>query len=172
MNFDGTDTLSGTPLIGDLGTNLITIVLNDSMFISTNIQNVWVTNNVDPYMTSIPDGFAPAGAYYTYTAAGTDDLGDAVTIDIISKPAWLSWDNGTDTLSGIPALGDTGSNEFVFQISDGVNVVTNAQYVTVPGSQEPIIILEFESNLLDTSFHGNVHDAVELEGGYSYAVQS
>jgi GH35 family endo-1,4-beta-xylanase len=159
-----TQVITGTPLAGDMGTNLLTIILDDGENVVTNDIYILITNNLPPQVDSTPQMYAYVDNYYAYTISASDPLGDAVTYTVISSPGWMTYTASNSLLSGTPAGGDIGSNEFGIEVSDGLTTVTNYQYVMVDDGGEPIIILEYENNLTDTSAIGADHSASVVDG--------
>ncbi|MFP4393666.1 MAG: PKD domain-containing protein, partial [Anaerolineales bacterium] len=70
--------------------------------------------NDAPMFTSEPVTEATQDAPYSYTVAAADvDVGDALTITVESRPAWLTFvdhGDGTATLSGTPANDEVGDH--------------------------------------------------------------
>jgi GH35 family endo-1,4-beta-xylanase len=172
MSFNtSTFEISGTPTAGDLGTNWISVELDDGKNeIITNQHYIVVKNNIPPYVTSIPASNGFPGEGYVYTITFGDDDGDVVNASLISAPGWMNWDSTNSILNGSPTYANVGSNAFTYSFTDGKAVLTNTQYIYIdynPGGRlttPPIVKLEFENDLLDTSSNGNVHNAAAVDG--------
>jgi hypothetical protein len=176
MSFDSnTYTISGTPSAGDLGTNWISVELDDGKNeIITNQHFIIVESNNLPYVSSTPPAPAYPGDVYGYGVTFGDADADPVSAVLISAPSWVMFELASNFIHGNPAYGAVGSNAVVLQLYDGKNYITNTHYLLIeynPGGRAytpPIIKLEFENNLLDTSSNGNVHDAFVETAGSSY----
>ena len=123
-NGDGTGTLIGTPLNGDIGNNPVALVVTDATG-ATDFQSfdINVDNaNDQPVFTSTAVISATEDAVYSYAITSSDpDVGDTRTISALSKPNWLTLvDNldGTATLSGTPANEDVGVASIVLSVTD------------------------------------------------------
>lgn len=81
-----------------------------------------VIGNQTPQFTSSPGTSAEVGQLYTYNITTSDpDVGDVLSITAPTLPGWLTLTdngNGTATLSGIPAVGDLGSNSVELKVED------------------------------------------------------
>jgi len=104
------------------------------------IDSVTISSDA-PTFTSMPVTEAAVDAEYVYEVSATDpDAGDALTLEALTAPAWLSLtDNGdgTGTLSGTPAVEDIGAHGVVLQVSDSSGTATRQTFsVTVAGAGE------------------------------------
>ena len=124
-NGNGTATLSGTPLNGNVGINNITLRVNDGTTDADQIFTITVTNTNDvPFFTSAPITTAAQDTLYTYNITASDpDLGAVLNITAPTLPAWLTFTdngNGTATLSGTPTNANVGIHNITLQVSDGI----------------------------------------------------
>ncbi|MBK8205646.1 MAG: choice-of-anchor D domain-containing protein [Planctomycetes bacterium] len=93
-----------------------TVLVSDNANIDTGSVSALAIRITDPTptaptITSTAPATASVGVMYTYTVVATGN--PAVTFSIAPDPStigsgWLTWD-GTDTLSGTPAVGDVGN---------------------------------------------------------------
>jgi len=123
-DFDtGTGTLSGTPSDSDGGTynNIIISVTDGEDTASLDFFSITVsTENSAPYIGGSPFGSVTSGSSYSFTPAGYDADGDALTYIIENKPSWADFDTGTGTLSGTPSDSDAGTyNNIIISATDG-----------------------------------------------------
>ncbi|QUE52655.1 tandem-95 repeat protein [Luteolibacter ambystomatis] len=118
--------LSGTPLNGDVGTNVFTVKVTDAAGANaTTALNITVanTNDAPTFATTLTAADATSGMPYTGSSisgsASDVDAGDTLTYSKVSGPSWLVIaSNGT--LSGTPGLADGGSaNVFTVRATDG-----------------------------------------------------
>ena len=133
-NDDGSAELRGTPENGDVGPHAIVIDVVDVAG-ETDRQSftVTVTNTNDaPVFTSEGREQATEEVAYTYDITTDEiDVGDTVTIAVVSKPAWLTEftdnGNGTATLSGTPGNGDVGTdgNDVELTVTDDSGEANN-----------------------------------------------
>ncbi len=64
---------------------------------------------------------AYVGAEYLFTPAATDRDGQPLTFSITNKPAWVSFDEASGTITGTPAVADLGVHvEIVISVTDGI----------------------------------------------------
>jgi large repetitive protein len=122
LSFDAaTNSFSGTPLNGDVGSLAIRVTATDTSGASaTQDFQITVNNTNDgPVASAVIDDQAAnedAGFSFTVPAASFSDVdvGDQLTLsatlaDGNPLPAWLSFDPVTQTFSGTPANEDVGS---------------------------------------------------------------
>jgi hypothetical protein len=136
-NGDRTATLSGTPLVGDVGANAVSLEVTDGL--ETVMQDFTINvevvpSNNPPTIDSTPVTGATAGAVYTYNVETTDLDGDPLIIEAPTAPDWLTLtDNGdgSATLTGTPDAGDVGEHDVLIEVSDGTDTVTQSFEVTV-----------------------------------------
>ncbi|AOW78628.1 hypothetical protein A3Q34_18365 [Colwellia sp. PAMC 20917] len=120
--------LTGTPGNTDVSVyNNIVITVTDAAFASDSLSafNITVGNTNDaPIINSLASTSANEGELYSYTVIASDvDVGNSLTFNAPILPTWLSFDAGTQLLSGIPAQQDIGFYTVVLRVNDGnVNV--------------------------------------------------
>ncbi len=121
LSFDpGSGLLAGTPGQEDVGDHEIILQASDG---STDVTQEFILTvedvNDPPVFTSIPDTTAEESKAYTYVVQATDPEGDDLTFTAEILPDWLSFDENTHILVGIPARADAGDNNVKITVSDG-----------------------------------------------------
>jgi VCBS repeat-containing protein len=130
---NGNATLSGTPLNSHVGTHPVTLRASDGI---TNVEQLFtitvVNTNDAPVFTSTAILSVNEDSPYNYSITTTDDDGDAVTIQGVVIPAWLTFTdngNGTASLTGTPANNQVGSHSVSLTVSD--NIANTSQNFTI-----------------------------------------
>ncbi len=128
-------TISGTPTNANVGNNNLFVRVTDSAGLSsTATVTVQVINSNDaPFFGTDPlfasDATEDAAYSAVLTASATDvDAGETLTFSKISGPAWLSMSPG-GVVSGTPANGDVGTNNFVIRVTDSAGAYDDAGLV-------------------------------------------
>jgi hypothetical protein len=128
----GTRTLSGTPAQAQVGTHNVTLSVNDGT--ATVVQSFTITViavNEPPVFTSTAPTTVNEDSPYTYTATATDADGDTLTFTAPTRPAWLTFDAGTRTLSGTPTQAQVGTHNVTLAVNDGTVTVQQSFTITV-----------------------------------------
>jgi uracil DNA glycosylase len=126
LTFDSaTGSLTGTPADSDVGDTAITLTVSDGTDEITQSFTVSVTvaaqaNNA-AVITSTGVTSATVGESYSYTLMATDADSDTLTMSTTVPGAlsWLTFDDSTGILSGIPASGDVAATEITLTVNDG-----------------------------------------------------
>ena len=74
--------------------------------------------NFAPLFLSDPQTEILEDSFYTYQYLANDIDGDPLDYDVVEKPAWLSWNEGTRTLYGTPVNEDVGLSDVSIMVSD------------------------------------------------------
>ncbi|MBI3193369.1 MAG: T9SS type A sorting domain-containing protein [Ignavibacteriae bacterium] len=114
--------IQGTPGASDVGTQQITVEVNDGYFRGTNQLTytlVVLHTNHMPRFTSVPTMKAFEDIPYQYQVTATDPDGDLLTFRLMNSPAWLSIDSLTGLIQGTPHASDVGSVLVHIYCSDG-----------------------------------------------------
>ena len=129
LKWNSTDEeLYGIPLNANAGNSFnITLIATDNhgdyteQTFSITVQN----KNNYPVLLDSPWESVYTGTDYSYTPTVYDsDINETLTIDVTSKPNWLTWNQGI--LSGKPLPEHVGTEQISIEISDGtVTVVRN-----------------------------------------------
>ena len=126
LTFDSaTGSLSGTPAESDAGDTAVTLTVSDGTDDITQAFTITVTlpvavNNA-AVITSTGVTSATVGEAYSYTLTATDADADTLTMSatIPGVLSWLTFDDATGILSGIPATGDVAATEITLTVNDG-----------------------------------------------------
>jgi hypothetical protein len=134
LNFNtNTAVLSGTPTMGDIGSHPVTLQVSDLYGSTDQSFTVWVgtVGNDVPVITSSPNTGVFENQMYSYTISALDVDGDSLTYSAPTKPSWLSFNAGTQVLSGTPASTNTGLNLVNLTVYDGTLTVTQQFNIAV-----------------------------------------
>ncbi len=116
-----TNVLSGTPANKDVGNHPVKFTASDGkggsavQEFTIKVQNV----NDTPVFTSKPLETARQESLYTYRVRATDPDGDNVTVTADKIPGWLTFDQNTNVLSGIPPNNKWGKHNVKLTATDG-----------------------------------------------------
>jgi hypothetical protein len=115
--------------------------------------------NDAPTITSIPDTVATEDLSYASSITALDiDIGDTLTISALLLPAWLDFNDTTNTVSGTPGNEDVGDHPIILRVSDGTVNVDTSFYIHV-------------LNVNDPPAFTSLQDTTGLQGAlYSYTV--
>ena len=92
------------------------------------------------------------GNTYNYTLSVSDvDVGDQLTITPTTLPSWLSFDPGTQTLSGTPSGSDLGVASVAFEVSDGMLSTSQSFTIDINNSIGSLVVLvdQFSDRIFD-----------------------
>lgn len=126
-------TLGGTPLNGNVGSNVFTVKVSDSANASaTTMLIVQVANTNDAPVFKVTPLVYPAGTekmlYRDQTLAfiaADPDAADSFEFSKVSGPGWLTVSkNGS--LGGTPPTGSAGLNQFTVRVTDTSGAFTNS----------------------------------------------
>jgi len=141
LSFDAaTDSFSGTPANGDVGSLSLKVTAADQTGASTaSTFAVAVANTNDaPTANGIADQAATEDAAFSFTVpAGTFadvDAGDTLSYSATLAngdplPSWLSFDAATGSFSGTPANGDVGSLSLKVTATDAAGASASSTFV-------------------------------------------
>ena len=121
--------ISGVPGSDDIGTHEITVRVSDGTVSADQSFHLTVRNvNSIPVFTSDPITSVTEGELYIYHALAEDADGDSLTYTALVLPGWLTFDEGTQILFGIPAHEDVGDHPVTMVVSDG-EAATNQEFI-------------------------------------------
>ncbi|WP_019026152.1 putative Ig domain-containing protein [Colwellia piezophila] len=151
---DETGVLMGTPAASDVGNYNIVLTVTDGTDEVTDSFTITVSalvvDNNAPVVTSTAIVVAEAGSDYSYTLIATDADDDSITMEATTLPEWLSFDEDTGILSGIPAAGNIGDHAVVITVSDNTIDVTDSFTITV--SDNASVVGETPRDASEASF--------------------
>ncbi len=123
-----TGALSGTPSNSDVGTHAGIVISVSDVSVSASLSAFAITvNNVNdaPVISGSPATQVNEDSAYLFTPQVSDVDSQAFTFSITNKPAWVSFDAATGTLSGTPSNDDVGTYAgIVITVSDGSATAT------------------------------------------------
>ncbi|MDI5840221.1 putative Ig domain-containing protein, partial [Shewanella xiamenensis] len=128
-----TGVLSGTPTNANVGSHAVVLRATDVDGLTAEQSFSIVVANVNdaPTITSSAQTSATQDAAYSYTLVATDsDVGDSVTLSVVTLPSWLSFNAATGVLSGTPTNANVGSHAVVLRATD-VDGLTAEQSFTI-----------------------------------------
>jgi beta-glucanase (GH16 family) len=116
-----TGVLTGTPAKGDAGNHNVTLIVSDGTDSIMQTFSITVPSaNTPPSITSSASDNAIVGVPYSFTLLANDADDDSLTLSVISKPDWLSFNSTSGVLTGTPtAIYALTSNIVYFMVSDG-----------------------------------------------------
>jgi len=160
LSFDtSTGVLSGTPADSDEGDTAITLTVSDGTDDITQSFTISVTvpvpvNNA-AVITSTSVTAATVGETYSYTLTATDADSDTLTMSatIPGALSWLTFDDATGILSGMPASGDVAATEMTLTVNDGTEDTMQTFTITVAeadviDSGPALVVYEEDANPL------------------------
>lgn len=116
--------ISGIPPEGLIGETVdVKVIVYEETFEHTLNHNYSIyidLANQKPEITSVPENLADVNHLYNYVVTYSDPEDDVCTLSIIKSPNWLSVDENSNTLKGIPQEVDIyNSRQVVIEINDG-----------------------------------------------------
>jgi uncharacterized GH25 family protein len=143
-----TGSLTGTPTNADVGlTTGIVITVKDSLGASASLPafDLLVKNvNDPPIISGTPATSVDEDIPYLFTPTASDpDAGDVLTFSIVNKPAWLSFNPATGSLSGTPTNADVGTTHgIIISVAEasGVTAALAPFDLTVVNVNDPPMI--------------------------------
>lgn len=85
-------------------------------------SNAASSGSAPPSISGSPPTAIAVGEHYAFTPSVSDPEGDQLTFSVTQKPAWLTLDAATGTLTGTPSAVDVGTYRGVeLSVSDGQN---------------------------------------------------
>jgi hypothetical protein len=119
-----TGELSGTPNAAGTFANVAISVTDgmqtstmDAFSISVSVPN---PTNHPPTISGTPAASVRVGSTYTFTPTAEDPDGDHLTFSVSNRPAWLTFNSATGTLTGTPGAANAGTySGIIISVSDG-----------------------------------------------------
>jgi len=142
--------LSGTPDNTNTGINPVSIKATDGSIDIFQNFDIDVTNTNDPpVFTSTPITTAAEEVAYFYPVLAEDPDDDPLVYTTPDLPSWLSFNQDTKTLYGLPKRSDAGENPVQIIVSDGVFQVTQEFTITVSSDNNAPIITSNPLTIVD-----------------------
>nr|WP_320126363.1 putative Ig domain-containing protein [uncultured Shewanella sp.] len=129
-----TGVLSGTPSNADVGSHAVSLTATDAGNLTAEQSFTLVVSNVNdaPVITSTALTAATQDVAYSYGfSASDDDVGDVVSLSVVTKPSWLSFNPATGVLSGTPSNADVGSHAVSLKATDAGNLTAEQSFTLV-----------------------------------------
>ncbi|MCU0858282.1 MAG: putative Ig domain-containing protein, partial [Pontiellaceae bacterium] len=129
-------------------------------------NNLPISPNARPVITSTPVTNGIVGALYSYTLTATDTETNALSYSGITLPAWLSFNTNTAVLSGTPAMGDIGSHAVALRVSD-LQGSTNQSFtiwVGTAGNDAPLITSLPSTGVIENQAYSYTISAMDVDG--------
>jgi hypothetical protein len=154
---DTTQVLTGTPVNEDVGDHPVSFRVSDGLINVDTSFIIHVLNvNDAPTFTLLPDTTALEDALYSSSIIADDMDGDTLTFAVPLLPAWLSFNDTTNVLSGTPVNDHVGDHPVILRINDGTVNVDSSFIIHV-------------LNVNDAPFFTSIQDTTGLQGAlYSY----
>jgi hypothetical protein len=128
-----TGLISWTPTNDDVGSHTVIVRASDTSgaFAERSFQITVANVNDAPTITTITIPNAIEGSMYLATIQAEDIDGDALTFSLDSSPSFLSIDDRTGLIYGVPTNDDVGVHRIVVNVSDGIAFVARTFNLTV-----------------------------------------
>ncbi|GGB75342.1 hypothetical protein GCM10011607_39600 [Shewanella inventionis] len=108
-----------------------------------------VTPSGAPVFTSTPILSVNQNETYNYTPIASDTAEDVLTYSALTLPAWLSFDNTTTSLTGIPSRDDVGSHSISLKVVDARGLFDVQSFTVVVNAVNSIPVADNASVTLD-----------------------
>jgi hypothetical protein len=124
-----TGRLSGTPTLGDAGTDSNIMISVSDGTDSTSLAAFSITvntvaTNTPPTISGVPATSVTEGDAYAFAPTASDADGDNLTFSVSGLPSWAGFDETTGALTGTPQAADVGVySDIVISVSDGQEAV-------------------------------------------------
>ncbi|MBT3345918.1 MAG: T9SS type A sorting domain-containing protein [Gemmatimonadetes bacterium] len=143
LTIDSTGALTWMPVQADVGTNLVTVQVEDPQqgVDSTSFTISVIQVNDPPIISSVADTSAPEDADYAYTIVATDEEGETIAYELVTGPASMLIDS-TGTISWTPVQADTGRHDVEIRISDPADNLVSQSFsvIVTPVNDAPILL--------------------------------
>jgi len=171
LNVAANGTLSGTPAQSDTYTNLWTVSVTDGTYTTNATLRIKVNGSPKFLSSPVLTPRARVGISYLHvgTLAGSaiDPQGLSLSYSKASGPAWLSVASD-GALSGTPAAGDVGTNQWTITANDGTYPATTGALRIVVLATMPTGLVEVVSQeLWDGLWNPHAADGVTLTNSIS-----
>ncbi len=117
----------------------ILVAVTDSS--GASFEKEWSFQVVDinnpPLITTTPVAFAVQNQVYVYQVNVQDKEGDKVTVSFVDLPNWLTYNENTKLLSGVPVNDNVGDIQFKIKVSDGTKEIVQTVVISVLNVNDP-----------------------------------
>lgn len=154
------------------GINAVVVRATDN-FTETRDDSVFYIINTPPqFATSQGNANVIAGQTFSYTFSGTDaDIpqGDEIELSHTTYPAWMSIvdnNNGTWTISGTPAVSDSGDHDVILNLEDKTNHYRGTHCGSATQSFRITVIpcnITTSTTTTDVLCHGAITGSIDLQ---------
>jgi hypothetical protein len=164
-SFNGTTgSLGGIPPSAGIFANIVITVSDGQLSASLPAFSiVAVSSNLPPAISGSPPTSIFRGQFYGFTPTVSDPNGDTLGFAVTGLPAWASFDGGTGTVTGTPAIAGTYSG-IVIAVSDGQASASLPAFSIVVMNSPPLIGGVPANTVLVDSAYGFAPTASDPEG--------
>lgn len=99
--------------------------------------------NYPPQFTASPQAYAIQNQVYVYNVKAEDKEGDKLTYSFEGLPTWLTFNENTKLLTGVPHNEDVEDFQFKIKVSDGVKESEQTVYISVLNINDPPEITQY-----------------------------
>ncbi len=141
LTISSTGVVAGTPTMADTGKKNIIVKVSDPLgLFAVDTFAVTVVKNFSPKLTVINDTISYATKRIELQARATDADSDTLQFGFTQAPAWFSIGQATGSMSGTPALADTGIYNIRLYVSDSKGGFDSLGFkLTVKKAQDSVI---------------------------------
>ncbi|MGI2176508.1 fibronectin type III domain-containing protein [Shewanella ulleungensis] len=108
-----------------------------------------VTPSGAPIFTSTPLQSVNQNEAYNYTPVASDTAEDVLTYSALTLPAWLSFDDTTTSLTGVPSRDDVGSHSISLKVVDARGLFDIQSFTLVVNAVNSIPVADNANVTLD-----------------------
>ncbi|RKY54791.1 MAG: hypothetical protein DRP89_04540, partial [Candidatus Neomarinimicrobiota bacterium] len=163
--------LTGTPLNNHVGGNNIKIMADDGHNGADTLEFIISVINTPPQITTSPPNTAQEDIRYSIDFNCTDEGQGPMIYSALKKPSWLSINQGTGLLTGIPLNSDvTNEDSIKIMVSDGRGGYDTLAYTISVSNNAPHITSIFQDTTIneDESFSFDINSDDEGQGEIEY----
>ena len=165
-NDDGT--FSYTPDANENGSDSFTITVNDGTVDVTETVNITINPvNDAPNILSNADTMTSEDREYSFTFSVSDVEEDTLTLSAETLPSWLSFDEVTGVLSGIPVNDDVGDHSVILRATDAAGAYAEQSFtVTVNNTNDtPNVSSSATTSIDEDNAYSYTFTASDIDAG-------
>ena len=145
-----TRAFSWTPTYAQAGKYPVTFTVSDGSLSASETITITVNNvNRPPVLTAIGPKTVTEGSPLTFTISGSDPDGDSLTFFTSALPSGASFNSGTKTFSWTPAVGQAGTYQVTFAVTDGMLSTSDTITITVNHVNQPPVLAAIGSKTVN-----------------------